>query len=245
MGNQDSRTENVTLQKMQSNKDPFRYAWFFSIPETTPSKAIYEFYRYQNRWSPYKWNGLNLSPSFPQNTPAELFDLINRSCKPHPLPTYKKKFLIYLLAFHLPITILGMFLTIYFSIREKQYATAVALTYIIGVVVMTFGLVTAAIYSKLKYSSALEERVKSLENLISDLNNSRYLARGFRFAVGEHGAWIELQFLDRGLMMVRGGHAGGQNRVAPAGGFIQSGGAGVNNLAKPLDRDQGDGYNPF
>ena len=244
MGNQDSRTEKVTLQKVQANKDPFRYAWFFSIPDTNPTKAVFEFYRYENRWSPYKWNGLSMNPRFPRNAPSEVFDLINRSCKPHPLPTYKKKLMIYLLAFYLPAILLALLLYIYLLIALKQYTVYIFIVYLIFIIGMTAGTLIAAVRGSLKYYSDLDERVKSLEGLISDLNNSRYLARGFRFAVGEQGAWIEVQFLDQNLYMVWEGAGTLQGSVAPTAGFVQNG-DGVNSLAKPLSQNQGDGYIPF
>ena len=96
-----------------------------------------------------------------------------------------------------------------------------------------FTLAKIAASSKRKYSSALKDRVKTLKGLLLKLNNSQYLARGFRFAVGEHGAWIEVQFLDENLMMVPVGVGFGQNKLTPAG------------LGTPLTQIQGSAYNAF
>ena len=96
----------------------------------------------------------------------------------------------------------------------------------------------------LKYLSALKDRVKSLERLISDLNNSRYTSRGYRLVVGEQGAWIEVQFLDHNLIMVPERAEFGQNRVPPGGGFVRNRG-GFSSYAKPLPQTQGGGYNAF
>ena len=202
MGNHDSRTEKVTPEQLKLKSDPFKYAWLFAIPETTSDKAVYEFFRYENRWSPYKWQGLALNPSFPKDAPSELFDEINTSCPPHPLLSYRKRFLIHFFTFHLPVATFATWAYFYLAAKSEKHKKQALLIYVICLVVMSMILVAGSVHRRLKYYSLLGKRVKSLRDLVYRLNRDRYKEKGFRFVVGEQGAWIELRFIDEKLNLV-------------------------------------------
>ena len=242
----DSREENVTPQKVQAEKDPFRYAWFFSIPETTPNRAIFEYYRYENRWSPYKWNGLALNPRFPQNTISELFNQIDQSCPPHPVPSYKRQLRCYTWGFHLPAILVVTLIYLYLLKTQEKYTQTIIWTYVAFILALVISIIAIEARGKLGYYSAMDKRVISLKSLLTDLNNSRYISRGFRFDVGEEGAWIELRFEDQSLEMIRIGGGIGQGVLTSPGGFGSVGGGSLNNMAKPLGQNHvGEDYNPF
>ena len=205
----DSRTKYVCLQKTQANKDPFVRAWFFQIPKTTKAKAVYQYNRYDKNWTPYEWDGLTLNPRLPENIPEDTFRIIDEQCKPHPLPRYQRWLLTYVFTIHLPLVLLGVFWLNFMNKDQKNSKkdkdNIYNIIFVVFILILSGILLVMAIAFKLRYLHNLKERVKSMTSLIADLNNSRYLAQGFRYVVGNSGAWIELQLINQGIQMVEGG----------------------------------------
>ena len=253
MGNRGSRAQRRALRRKAWTKkdDPFSYARKYCIPETTPSNAIFSYARYSNCWGLYKWGGMKFNQSFDFLELKELLRNIQRTCKPHPKPSYMKKPLFFLFVFYGPI-FATFIVTLCLSLAIFQ-------KYVWAIVVVSVALLLKFIYFRgverdvQKYTEQLEERERSIRSLLTEMNNSFYIEKGFKFKVGDYGAWIELEFLREDLYL-----------VAPREGNSQVGSGAeaaevavtpvprtvivedqFNNLAKPLTEDLEGGSHPF
>ena len=200
----DSRTKYFCLQKSQASKDPYVKAWFYQIPKTTKAKAVYQYNRYDKNWTPFNWGSLCLNQKLPESIPEDAFRVIDEQCKPHPIPSYKKWILVYVFVFHIPVITLGGFLLGHLSDDkdgEDKWSTY-AILYLATIVILTAIMLVVSISLKCRYIKNLKERKESLDMLLKDLNNSQYLAQGFRLFTGSQGAWIEVQFIEEGIQMV-------------------------------------------
>ena len=214
----DKRINCYCLQKYQTLGDPYFQTWSFEIPRTTKTKAVYQFNRYENNWTPSLWGDLRLNERLPENIPEDTFRIINEQCRPHPLPHHKKWLYFYNLCYILPLAIIRLLWLIFRDKDQKNLKKDYKLEnnyvpYFVTFNFILYWVIDIALHRR--YKNQLKERVKSLTSLITDLNNSRYLAKGFRIVLGNHAAWLELQLLDEEIQMAEGRVAAPNPNQAP------------------------------
>ena len=200
----EKRTQTYSSRPSFVRDDPFLRAWYLEIPKTTPNKVIYDFWRFENTWSPYEWGKLTFNPKAPKRVIEDAFELIKQKCKPHPLPYFMSFFLFFFFVILIPAAIIcGIgFAVIIHSDNDENETKNYSLTCLIVLACLLVFMSVIRVIIFARYLKKLEARVKSLELLITDFNLTHSISRGVKFSVGNKGAWLEVEFVRPGLQMV-------------------------------------------